>query len=182
MNTGEHDIQGENPAHRENPCSNVLIAIGSNLGDPAANVERAFEQLQTLCQSPIQKSSLWKSTPVDCPPDSPDFINAAAAIVPIENETPESLLTKLQSMEAAAGRGTKAVLNEPRVLDLDLIAFGNEARASEFLTLPHRRCHLRRFVLEPLNEIAGDAVLPGLTKTISQILADLETDEMVSRL
>ena len=76
----------------------------------------------------------------------------------------------------------KKVLNEPRALDLVLIAFGMETRNSTELILPHPRAHLRRFVLEPLNEIAPDLVLPGQSKTISQLLAELPGDEIVTRL
>ena len=182
MNIDGHDIQDEIPVHCENSCSETLIAIGSNLGDSVEQVKWAFAQLQFLSTSPIQNSSLWRSAPVDCPPDSPDFINAAVAIKPIENETPESLLEKLQALETRVGRGAKAVVNEPRILDLDLNSFGKEVRDSDFLTLPHPRWHLRRFVLEPLNEIAADVVLPTQGISIGEILTTLETDEVVSRL
>jgi 2-amino-4-hydroxy-6-hydroxymethyldihydropteridine diphosphokinase len=159
-----------------------LVAIGSNLGDSTANVQRAFEELQNLSALQIQKSSLWRSTPVDCPPDSPDFINATAALAPLENETPESLLEKLQQLEFQFGRKPKAVINEPRPLDLDLIAFKIETRDSTSLTLPHPRFHQRRFVLEPLNQIVPTAMLPGQTQTIGQLLAALDTAEALTRL
>jgi 2-amino-4-hydroxy-6-hydroxymethyldihydropteridine diphosphokinase len=77
----------------------VYIAFGSNLGDSASNVKRAFAELQKLSDKPFQKSSLWRSTPVDCPPGSSDFINAAIAIELLPEETPESLLVKLQALE-----------------------------------------------------------------------------------
>jgi 2-amino-4-hydroxy-6-hydroxymethyldihydropteridine diphosphokinase len=67
------------------------------------------------------------------------------------------------------------------VLDLDLIAFGAEVRSTPQLTLPHPRAHLRRFVLEPLNELAPDLVLPGQSKPIRQLLAALRTDEVLRR-
>ena len=177
-----HGIQENNPVHRDRPCSTTLIAIGSNLGDTVGNVEWALEQIQSLSRTPIQKSSLWRSSPVDCPPGSPDFINAAAAIIPVDAETPESLLAKLQSLEIEAGRQPKVVLNEPRPLDLDLIAFAAEQRSKPELTLPHPRFHLRRFVLAPLAEIAPDAVLPGQTQSIAELLAKLESAETLTRL
>ena len=104
----------------------AYIAFGSNLGDPVATLQSAFTELQTLSQKPIKQSSLWRSTPVDCPPDSPDFINAAAVLTPLDGETPESLLEKLQALEVQFGRQPKVVMNEPRPLDLDLIAFRDE--------------------------------------------------------
>src|SRR5664279_2460666 len=107
-----------------NPVSLAIIALGSNLGDPRRNVLQAMERLQGLSERPLLKSSLWQSTPVDCPPDSPIFVNAVLGLMPRAGETPESLLAKLQAMEKEFGRRPKQVLNEPRPLDLDLIAFG----------------------------------------------------------
>lgn len=177
MNTDAHDEQDElNP---ENLC---LISLGSNLGNPVANIQNAFDQLQKLSVAPIRKSSPWQSKPVDCPPGSPDFINAAVALEPLENETPESLLKKLQALEIQFGRPPKTVMNEPRSLDLDLITYKNETRDSESLTLPHPRWHQRRFVLEPINEITPHAILPSQTQTVAQLLAALDPAESLTRL
>ena len=151
----------------------AYIALGSNLADPKGNILRAFEQLQLLSVEPLIRSSLWETAPVDCPPGSPFFVNAAAAIVPHATETPESLLLKLQALEAEFGRTPKKVMNEARPLDVDLIAFGNEVRASPNLILPHPRAKLRRFVLEPLQEIAPDLLLPGHSETIAELLQQL---------
>ena len=85
-------------------------------------------------------------------------------------------------MEIHFGRQPKVALNEPRVLDLDIIAFGEEICNTPQLILPHPRWHERNFVLEPLNEIAGGAILPGQTKTVSELLSELETDETLTRL
>ena len=160
----------------------AYIALGSNLGDTAATLQSAFAELQTLSRKPIKQSSLWRSTPVDCPPDSPDFINAVAALTPLDEETPESFLKKLQALEVQFGRQPKVVMNESRPLDLDLIAFGDEQRQGAQLTLPHPRFQERRFVLEPLAEIAPEAILPGQTVTVAELLARLETDEKLTRL
>lgn len=160
----------------------AFIALGSNLGDPKQNVLQAMERLQELSPRPLSRSSLWQSTPVDCPPDSPLFINAAVGLLPSEAETAERLLDQLQSLEREFGRRPKTVLNEPRPLDLDLIAFRQERRASERLTLPHPRAHLRRFVLQPLSEIAADLVLPGQVLTVHQLLATLDSSERLLRL
>jgi 2-amino-4-hydroxy-6-hydroxymethyldihydropteridine diphosphokinase len=110
------------------------------------------------------------------------FLNAVVALKPCRGETPESLLAKLQALEKQFGRRPKQVLNEPRPLDLDLIAFGTEVRSTPELMLPHPRAHLRRFVLEPLNEIAPDLVLPGQTKPIRQLLAELRSEEVLHRI
>jgi 2-amino-4-hydroxy-6-hydroxymethyldihydropteridine diphosphokinase len=156
------------------PLEMVLVALGSNLGDPRANLRRAFERLQALSAAPLLQSSLLETAPVDCPPGSPHFVNAAAGLVPLPGETPESLLAKLQALEKEFGRRPKQVLNEARPLDLDLIAFGREVRQTPPLILPHPRAHLRRFVLQPLAEIAPDFVLPGHTKTVAQWLAEID--------
>ncbi len=159
----------------------VLIALGSNLGDSPNILRETIGRLESLAVAGFRPSSLWQSTPVDCPPGSPPFINAAIAFEPATDETPESLLAKLQALEEEFGRRPKQVLNEPRPLDLDLIGFGTEVRSTPELTLPHPRAHLRRFVLVPLNEIAPDLVLPGQTKPIRQLLAELRTDEVLRR-
>jgi len=132
-----------------------------------------MERLQSLSDEPVLKSSLVLTVPEDCPPGSPQFINAVVGLIPKAGETPESLLAKLQEIEREFGRQPKKVLNEPRELDLDLIAFGNERRATRELTLPHGRAHLRRFVLQPLAEIAPNLVLPGQQKTVAQLLCEL---------
>jgi 2-amino-4-hydroxy-6-hydroxymethyldihydropteridine diphosphokinase len=83
------------------------------------------------------------------------------------------VLTSLQEIEKELGRKPKKVMNEPRPLDLDLIAFASETRAGKKLTLPHPRAHQRRFVLQPLSEIAPGLILPAQNKTVSQLLGEL---------
>ena len=159
----------------------ALVALGSNLGDSISLVRAAFNSLQELSREPIRRSSLWQTTPVDCPPGSPPFTNAAAALTVREGETPESLLLKLQNLEKEFGRRPKRVMNEPRPLDLDLIAFGAEVRQMPELILPHPRARLRRFVLQPLSELAPDLVLPGQDRSIAELLHALPPGEAVTR-
>jgi 2-amino-4-hydroxy-6-hydroxymethyldihydropteridine diphosphokinase len=160
----------------------AIVALGSNLGDSRIIILDAMARLQKFSDAPVLKSSLWETSPVDCPPDSPKFVNAVVGILPRENETPESLLEKLQLLEKEFGRVQKNVLNEPRPLDLDLIAFGNEIRDLPKLILPHPRAQLRKFVLQPLSEIAPDFILPGQTKTGLQLLLEISSDEKIRRL
>jgi 2-amino-4-hydroxy-6-hydroxymethyldihydropteridine diphosphokinase len=160
----------------------AIIALGSNLGDSHKIILQAAARLQGLSGEPLLKSSLWQTSPVDCPPESPGFVNAVIGFVPREGETPETLLNKLQALEREFGRTPKKVVNEPRPLDLDLIAFGQETRHSEDLTLPHPRAHLRKFVLAPLNEIAPDLVLARQGKSVSELLAGLVSEEIVVKL
>lgn len=150
--------------------------MGSNLGDSIANLNLAFERLRPLARGEFRRSSLWRSTPVDCPPGSPWFVNAAAALIPAAAETPETLLAKLRALENDFGRQPKKILNEPRPLDLDLVAFGDEQRQTQALILPHPRAYLRRFVLAPLAEIVPDFRLPGRGGTIQELLAKAPED------
>ena len=151
----------------------AFIALGSNLGDSRQIFARAIVRLQKFSDEPLLQSSFIETAPVDCPPGSPNFLNAVVGLVPRAGETPELLHTKLQSLEKEFGRPPKKVLNEPRPLDLDLIAFGSETRNSPALVLPHPRAHLRKFVLQPLTEIAPDLVLPGQAKTAVQLLVEM---------
>ncbi len=160
----------------------AVVALGSNLGDSRRIVLDANARLQIFSDEPILKSSLWQTSPVDCPPDSPKFQNAVVGFIPQYGETPESLLKKLRELEQVFGRSPKKILNEPRALDLDLIVFGAETRNTPELTLPHPRAHLRRFVLQPLSEIAPDLVLPGQGKTVTKLVAELPLDETVTRI
>ena len=148
----------------------VFIALGSNLGDSPRILHDAMARLQELSDAPLLRSSLRQTAPVDCPPGSPMFVNAVVGMVPRAGETPESLHAKLQALERQFGRQPKQVVNEARSLDLDLIAFGVETRSTATLTLPHPRAHLRRFVLEPLAEIAPELVLPGQAGTVMQLI------------
>jgi 2-amino-4-hydroxy-6-hydroxymethyldihydropteridine diphosphokinase len=109
-------------------------------------------------------------------------VNAIIGLIPNDNETPESLLKKLRKLEMEFGRTPKTALNEPRPLDLDLIVFGAETRNTPELILPHPRAHLRRFVLQPMSEIAPQLILPGQKNTVLELLAELQGGEIVEPL
>lgn len=160
----------------------AVIGLGSNLGNPAALLRAAMNRLEAWSAAPLRRSSLWRSAPVDCPPGSPWFLNAAVLLTTRPGETPESLLEKLQALEREFGRRPKRMLNEPRPLDLDLIAFGAEQRATDRLTLPHPRAHRRRFVLAPLAEIAPDFHAPGWPAPAATLLEQLPAGETVERI
>ena len=160
----------------------VFVALGSNLGDSISILVEAMKRLEALSAGSVRCSSLWSTSPVDCPPGSPPFVNAVVGLTPRDGETPESLLIQLQEIEREFGRRPKTVLNEPRPLDLDLIAWGNETRSAPSLTLPHPRAAQRQFVLRPLAEIAPGLVLPGQAKTVAVLLSGLTTDEVIARI
>lgn len=160
----------------------AFIALGSNLGDSVSVLQEAMKRLAELSAQPLLRSSLWATSPVDCPPGSPDFVNTVVGLVPLLGETPEGLLGKLQALEQEFGRRPKKVMNEPRPLDLDIIAYGQEVRNTVTLVLPHPRTHTRQFVLAPLAEITPELVLPGQTKTVRELQRELKTDESIRKL
>lgn len=160
----------------------AFVALGSNQVDPGGKVLEAMDRLEKYSERPLMRSSLWETQPVDCPPGSPNFVNAVVGLCPKEGETAETLLGKLLLLEQEFGRMPKKLLNEPRPLDLDLIAFGDQIRSVKNLTLPHPRAHLRSFVLKPLCEIAPDFVLPGHSATVSQLLKELPPDNSMRKL
>jgi len=164
------------------PGEIAFVALGSNLGDSGRTIREALAAIQYLTDRPLLPSSLWRTLPVDCPPGSPPFINAVAGLYPNPDETPQTLLVRLHALEKDFGRESKRILNEPRPLDLDLLAFGARQIQSAALTLPHPRAHLRRFVLQPWSEIGPDFVLPGTDATIAQLLARLPSDESVKKI
>lgn len=149
------------------------VALGANLpfggGDPAETLRAVLPELQRLSTVPLQVSPFYQSDPKDCPPGSPRYVNAVAALLPVAGTTPESLLLQLQALEQRFGRVRSGVINEARTLDLDLLAFGQETRSTAFLTLPHPRAHERRFVLEPWIDLAGPAYKLGAA-TLAQWL------------
>lgn len=132
------------------------IGLGSNLDDPAGQVERAIDDLRAASDIEVLAvSALYRTAPVGGPPDQPMFCNAAAALV--TRLAPYALLAVLQAIEAARGR-VRDVRWGPRTLDLDILAYDDHRFDTPELTLPHPRAHERGFVLVPLADIA-----PALT-------------------
>jgi 2-amino-4-hydroxy-6-hydroxymethyldihydropteridine diphosphokinase len=155
----------------------VVVAFGSNLGDSASLIGAAMDRIEERSARPLRRSSLWTSTPVDCPPDAPVFINAVAILEPVPGETPESLLAFLQGLEIEAGRRPKVVHNESRPLDLDLIAWSGQIRITPRLILPHPRARERRFVLQPLAELDPGFRFDGSGDSIAALLEHLPLDD-----
>ena len=154
----------------------VYVALGSNLGESVATLRLAAAKISDWSVDKVVGSSLWETEPLDCQPDSPLFINAVIGLNPKQGITPESLLDQLLELELQFGRERSGLVNEPRKIDLDLIAFGMERRNTESLILPHPRAFERQFVLSPLEEIAPDFILPGQEKSVSGLLKVLPSE------
>tara|TARA_R110000772_G_scaffold110050_6_gene213528 strand:- start:3594 stop:4094 length:501 start_codon:yes stop_codon:yes gene_type:complete len=146
----------------------AFIGLGSNLssqiGSPKDNVLKAIEYLKKLSDEPVQISTLLTSKPLDCPPGSPDFINAVLALLPRQHETALDFLQHLQQIESSIGRTRSGVKNEARIIDLDLLIYRDEVCSTEKLVLPHPELLFRSFVLEPLQEILDQEEFTRLKK------------------
>jgi 2-amino-4-hydroxy-6-hydroxymethyldihydropteridine diphosphokinase len=150
----------------------VGIALGSNLGDRAAEIEAGFAFLQTLSAAAIRRSSVIETEPMDCPPGSASFLNAVAEIqVDPAQLSPHDLLARLQAFETQRGRPPEHGRNSPRPLDLDILYYGDWVLETPELTLPHPRLAERLFVLRPLAELRPELVLPGGNRTVRELLA-----------
>lgn len=154
----------------------AYIALGSNLVQPEAQVNQAFDALAQLPDTRlIARSSLYRSAPVGYA-DQPDFINAVARV---ETQlSPHDLLQSLLGIEQTFGR-VREFRNAPRTLDLDLLLYDDIQFHETGLTLPHPRMHERAFVLMPLVEIDPICVIPGRGQA-SDWLAQCD-DQSISR-
>ncbi|MEY5012962.1 MAG: 2-amino-4-hydroxy-6-hydroxymethyldihydropteridine diphosphokinase [Verrucomicrobiota bacterium] len=153
------------------------IALGSNLGDRMANLCEAMRLIAEIADktSPFLKAAIYQTEPLHCPPDSPNFLNTVVEISFDGNA--EELLEKTRAIETQMGRTPNPQRNAPRLIDLDILYFGQERHDSTHLTLPHPRMHERRFVLQPLSDIRPDLILPGHSKTVASLLDELSSDE-----
>jgi 2-amino-4-hydroxy-6-hydroxymethyldihydropteridine diphosphokinase len=150
----------------------ACVGLGSNLGDRRATLERAIAALARTGGVHVQKvSSFHETEPVGGPPGQGKYLNAAAVIE--TDLDAHGLLRVLEGIEAQFGR-VRSVRWGERTLDLDLLLFGDEIISTLELTVPHPRLRVRRFVLEPLAEVAPEAVDPVTKRTIADLLAALE--------
>ncbi|QBY04735.1 2-amino-4-hydroxy-6-hydroxymethyldihydropteridine diphosphokinase [Thalassotalea sp. HSM 43] len=143
----------------------VYIGLGSNLDNPDLQIQHAVDALAKIKHcNVVDVSSLYSSKPMG-PQDQPDYMNAVALLhTTLE---PEDLLDQLQTIEAGFGRVRKDQRWGARVLDLDILLFGDHVINSERLTVPHYGMKVREFVIYPLAEINQDIALPDGTSVKS---------------
>jgi 2-amino-4-hydroxy-6-hydroxymethyldihydropteridine diphosphokinase len=154
----------------------AYLALGTNIGDRLANLADARARIAASDLHILRESSIYETAPRDVL-DQPWFLNQ---VIEIESDAmPRMLLSKLQKIERAMGR-RKIVAKGPRVIDLDIVLFGNFVIDVEGLKIPHPRMNDRRFVLEPLAELAPDLRHPITKKTIREMLAKV-SDQAVRK-
>ncbi|HET6671265.1 MAG TPA: 2-amino-4-hydroxy-6-hydroxymethyldihydropteridine diphosphokinase [Pyrinomonadaceae bacterium] len=155
----------------------AYISLGSNLGDRAGNLLLGIRGMMEVGLPVARLSNIYESEPVETFAQ-PYFLNMVAEVGGGRLPEPEQMMTRLLRVEYRLGRRRESTKG-PRVIDLDLLLFADHTSASELLTLPHPRMHLRRFVLQPLAELAPTLVHPTLQQTIATLLEKLDDQSEV---
>jgi 2-amino-4-hydroxy-6-hydroxymethyldihydropteridine diphosphokinase len=152
----------------------AYLSLGSNIGDRESHLRDAIAQLQTTgCI--VSVSSFYETEPVEFT-DQAWFLNCALALE--TTETPEQLMATVLHLEREMGR-ERIQKKGPRTIDIDILLFGDTILNSPALTIPHPAMHRRRFVLQPLAEIAPAARHPVLKKTVRELLDGLPAGQTV---
>lgn len=156
----------------------AYVSLGSNLGDRAGNLLLGVRGLMEASFHVTKLSAIYETEPVGID-SAANFLNMAAEIK-AASITPSQMMARMLRIEYLLGRKEKSE-KRPRTIDLDLLFYAHEKHDSAFLTLPHPRLHLRKFVLVPLAEIAPNFIHPSLHKDIRTLLAESTDTAAVKR-
>ena len=164
-------------SHR-NHATKAYVGLGSNLGDRAGNLLLAVRGMMEASLCVTRVSSIYETEAISEVPQ-PLFLNM---VVEIGNTlpTPEQVMARLLRIEFALGR-IRELKDGPRTIDLDLLLYGDVEKETDFLRLPHPRLHERRFVLEPLAEVAPKLVHPVMKKSAAELLESVEDNSTVKK-
>jgi 2-amino-4-hydroxy-6-hydroxymethyldihydropteridine diphosphokinase len=157
------------------------IALGANLGDRLRSLTMARDRIFALPRvaPPLLSSALYETDPVECEAGAEKFLNAVVEVG--YAGAPQDLLEALKEIEIALGRPLEHARNHSRTIDLDLLYHGARQLDEPQLQLPHPRMGLRGFVLHPLAEIRPNLIVPGQTRTIGELSAELARAPSVVR-
>jgi 2-amino-4-hydroxy-6-hydroxymethyldihydropteridine diphosphokinase len=155
----------------------VYLSLGSNVGDRAANLQTAIERIAALGEV-ISTSSFYETEPVEVT-GHPWYLNCAVALR--TEKMPKQLMSALLGIEQEMGR-RRSGEKTPRRIDIDILLFGNSVIDTKELTVPHPEMQQRRFVLEPMNEIAPDVRHPVFKRTIRELRDALPPGQAVKKI
>jgi 2-amino-4-hydroxy-6-hydroxymethyldihydropteridine diphosphokinase len=155
----------------------VYLSLGSNIGDSSGNLTTALDRLSALGEV-VSVSSFYETEPVEFTAQA-WFLNCAVTLE--TDKTPKELLAGILDIEQQLGR-RRGQKKGPRIIDIDILLFGNSIVEESGLTIPHPSMHQRRFVLEPLAEIAPDVLHPVLKRTIRELRDALPPGQTVRKM
>jgi len=155
----------------------IYLSLGSNIGDRAANIARALEGLSRRGVRITRESSTYETEPVEFR-EQDWFLNSVAEAR--TDLSPPELMNAILAVERTLGR-ERRIPKGPRIIDIDILLYGDEVIRTPEVEIPHPRMAARRFVLVPLAEIAPDAMHPVLQKTVTQLLTQTSDRSAVDR-